>query len=304
MVRIGALAAAILAVSLYAGDSNPDSMVPVSVLVTARAHSNTPAPQVTPEDVLVSQNKQRLPVTALSPRHGEKALELWILIDDGSASSFGTQLADLKHFVLAQSPATQIGIGYMQNGRVEKVQPLTADHALAAKAIRLPLTMPGISASPYTALTELVKHWPEGAAAREVLMVSSGIDPLYGNGPDDPYLESAIDTVQRAGVVVYTIYYSGAGLFGHAYWELFWGQHNLAELSDDTGGKMYWLGFENPPSIAPYLNDLDQRLSGQYLLTFLAKPESKPGLQSVKIKTELPNVTLTGPSKVYVPAGE
>lgn len=302
MIRIGALAAAVLAVSLYAGDT--DSMVPVSVLVTAQTHGNIPAPQVTSSDVLVSQNKQHMQVTALAPRHGENALELWILIDDGSATSLGTQLADLKHFVLAQSPTAQIGIGYMQNGRVQKAQPLTADHALAAKAIRLPEALPGISASPYTALTELVKHWPQSSAAREVLMVSSGIDPLYGPGPQDPYLEGAIDIAQRAGVVVYTIYYSGAGRFGHAYWELFWGQHNLAELSEATGGELYWLGFEDPVSLQPYLHDLDQRLAGQYLLTFLAKPESKPGFQAVKIKTELPNVTITGPTKVYVPAGE
>jgi hypothetical protein len=57
----------------------------------------------------------------------------------------------------------------------------------------------------------------------------------------------------------------------------------------------------NPVSLAPYLEDLTQRLSGQYLLTFVAKPENKPGLQSVKIKAEPPHVMIVGPSKVYVP---
>ena len=72
-------------------------------------------------------------------------------------------------------------------------QPLTADHQLAAKAIRLPIGMPGISASPYLSLTELIHKWPASAAAREVLMVSSGIDPIYGAGPENPYLTEAID---------------------------------------------------------------------------------------------------------------
>jgi len=43
-------------------------------------------------------------------------------------------------------------------------------------------------------------------------------------------------------------------------------------------------------------------LNSQYLLTFLTRPENKPGFQTVKIRTELPHVTLVGPSKVYVPA--
>jgi len=202
----------------------------------------------------------------------------WRLIDDGSTTNLGTQLADLKKFVLAEPPTTQIGIGYMRNGEVQKVQPLTSDHQLAARALRLPVGMPGISVSPYVTLTELVHKWPAGAAAREVLMVSSGIDPIYGVGPENPYLEEAIDTAQRAGVVVYSIYYSSAGRWSSlAYWELFWGQNYLAQLSDETGGELYWLGYQDPVSVAPYLDDLSRRLNSQYLLTFLARPENKPG---------------------------
>lgn len=37
-------------------------------------------------------------------------------------------------------------------------------------------------------------------------MVTSGIDPLGGFGPTNPYLETAIDDAQRHGVIVYTIY--------------------------------------------------------------------------------------------------
>ena len=56
--------------------------------------------------------------------------------------------------------------------------------------------------------------------------------------------------------------------------------------------------------MAPYLEDLSRRLNAQYLLTFLARPENKSGFQTVKIKTELPHVNLTAPSKVYVPASQ
>jgi len=306
MIRTGALIAAFIVASIGAGALSardiPAPGSPVSVIVTAVGQKDAPAPQLTADDVLVSENKQRMPVTSLEPLRGQGGLQLWLLIDDGSTTNLGTQLADLKKFVLAEPPTTQIGIGYMRNGEVQKVQTLTSDHQLAARALRLPIGMPGISVSPYVTLTELVHKWPAGAAAREVLMVSSGIDPIYGVGPENPYLEEAIDTAQRAGVVVYSIYYSGAGRWASlAYWELFWGQNYLAQLSDETGGELYWLGYQDPVSVAPYLDDLSRRLNSQYLLTFLARPENKPGFQSVKISTELPHVKLIGPAKVYVP---
>jgi hypothetical protein len=189
----------------------------------------------------------------------------------------------------------------MRNGMVQKAASLTSDHQAAAQAIRLPTGTPGISASPYQALTELIHKWPAGSAPREVLMVTSGIDPDYGAGPDDPYLSEAVNVAQRAGVIVHTMYYSGAGRQEQSGRQVFWGQNDIAQLSDETGGHLYWLGTVNPVSLAPYLDDLSQRLSGQYLLTFVAKPERKPGLQPVKIKAEPAHVTIVGPSRVYVP---
>lgn len=304
MTRIGALFAASIvctvAGSLSARDiSQPGT--PVSVIVTVTGQKGAAAPQPTVDDVLVSQNGRHLQVADLEPLHGQGGLQLWLLIDDGSTTGLGTQLAELKKFVLALPASTQIGVGYMQNGRVQTAQALTPDHQMAAHAIRLPMGTAGISASPYLALTELIHKWPAASAPREVLMVSSGIDPDYGAGPDNPYLSEAVSAAQRAGIVVFSIYYSGAGRSAHAYRQLFWGQNYLAQLSDETGGKLYYLGTENPVSMTPYLDDLSRRLNSQYLLTFLARPEGKPGFQKIKIGTERPHVSLTGPAQVYVP---
>jgi hypothetical protein len=52
----------------------------------------------------------------------------------------------------------------------------------------------------------------------------------------------------------------------------------------------------------PYLEDLTRRLNHQYLLVFLAKPEKKPGLRSVRVRTEVPNAELVAASRVLVPA--
>jgi hypothetical protein len=194
MIRIGPLIAVSIVASIGALSARdiPAPASPVSIIVTASGQKGASAPQLTVDDVLVSENKQHMPVTGLEPLRGQSGLQLWLLIDDGSSTNLGSQLADLKRFVLAQPATTQIGIGYMRNGGVQTVQPLTSDHELAASAMRLPIGMPGISASPYQALGELIHKWPAGSAAREVLMVSSGIDPDYGSGPNNPYLDTAI----------------------------------------------------------------------------------------------------------------
>jgi hypothetical protein len=276
--------------------------VPVSVLVTVKGEQPATAPRLTADDLQVSQNRRHVPVLALEPLKQKNGLQLWILIDDASQANLGSQLGDLKNFALAQPAATEVGVGYLRNGTVDQVQPLTTDHQLVAKRMRLPTSTPGISGSPYLSLVDLIHKWPAGSAAREVVLVSSGIDPYYGAGPDDPYLNRAIDTAQRAGVVVYAIYYASAGRVGRASGQLFWGQNNLARLGAETGGDLYWLGTSNPVSLAPYLDDLTLRLNNQFLLTFLATPESKAGFQSLKVRTELRHMNITSPAKVYVPA--
>jgi len=300
MIRTGLLVAA-LATSLCAKEIPPDTGVPVSVVITAQGQHNAPAPPLTGNDILVSQDKQHRPITGLEPMRGTTGLQLWVLIDDGSNANLGAQISDLRRFIQSQPSNTEIGIGYLRNGSVEKLQPLTADHDLAARAIRLPSGPPGISASPYLALSELIHKWPAASGAREVLMVSSGIDPIYGSGPSNPYLDQAIHNAQRAGVVVYSIYYPSAGMLGRSNRQIFWGQNYLAQISDETGGALYWLGAAPPPSLTPYLDDLNHRLNGQYLLTFLARPEAKSALQRVEIKAETPHVSLAAPSQVYVP---
>jgi hypothetical protein len=135
-----------------------------------------------------------------------------------------------------------------------------------------------------------------------VLTITSGIDPDYGPGPSNPYLDRAIEAAQREGVIVHSIYFSSAGHFGHSLWQINWGQNYLSQLAEETGGEFFWLGTSNPVSFAPYLNELNQHFRGQRLLTFLA--QGNPGYRRVKLKTEVPHVTLVGPSKVYVPGGK
>ena len=288
-----------------AAQAQAASGVPVHMVVTVEPHHGSSVPPVNREDVMVHEEKDRDPVTEWIPAQGERAgLELFVLLDDGSSTNLGSQLEDIRKFINAQPASTKIGIAYMQNGTAKIMQDLSSDHEQAAKALRLPLGARGANGSPYFSLSDLIKHWPESSARREVLMASDGIDLYYGSGDLlNPYLNEAIGNAQRAGVLVSAIYTPGVGHFGHDYWQTYWGQLYLAQVADRTGGESYYIGFNGPPvSFAPYLDDLALRLSHQYLLTFLAKPPKKAGFQPVKLRTEVPNVDLVSADRVWVPA--
>jgi hypothetical protein len=188
--------------------------VPVHLTVTVEARHGKDVPVLKQGDVMVFQKNERLQVTDLVPSQGDcAALQMFILIDDASGMSLGSHLNDLRQFIETQPGATSIGIGYMRNAMVEIVQNLTADHSKAAKALRLPLGFPGVMPSPFLALSDLIKRWPASPARHEVLLVTSGSDPL-GGGIADPYLGAAIEHAQRAGIVVYAIYAPAAGTAG------------------------------------------------------------------------------------------
>jgi hypothetical protein len=297
------LAAFVVAVTLAGAQAQQPAGVPVHVVVTVEAHKGKEPPLINREDVMVHEGRDRDPVVEWVRAQGEHAaLELMILLDDGSNSTLGTQLDDLRNFINSQPDTTTIGVAYMRDGVAQVVQNLTSDHSLAAKALRLPLGIRGVNASPYLSLTDLVKRWPTTPARRAVIMATDGIDHLYGTGDlQDPYLDEAIDNALRAGITVSAIYTPGVGHFGHSYWQTYWGQIYLSQLADETGGEAYYIGFTGPPvSFTPFLEDVEKRLAHQYLLTFLAKPPKKANWQRVRLMTEVPNADLVGPQKVWV----
>jgi len=292
--------ASTLAGAVHTNPAAPTVAVQVTISVEPRHAAE--APVLNPEDVLVYQHNERLPVASVVPCTGDHgALELFVLIDDASSWTLGSQWIELRHFVGSQPATTSIGIGYLRNATVNVVANLTTDHAKAAKALRLPLGSGGVMPSPFLSLSDLIRRWPASSARHEVILISSGIDAL-GYGITDPYLDSAIDHAQRAGVTVYAIYTPSAGHFRHSPWRMNWGQINLAKLAEETGGESYMLGFGPPVTIDPYFADITQHLAHQYLVTFLARPATKAGFQSVRITTEVPNAEIVAPGKVYVAA--
>jgi hypothetical protein len=274
------------------------------LVVTAEGHHGAAPPEVMKDNVSVEVDRRTARVEKwISLRGDEAGLELYIAIDEGEESNLGIQFNSLKDFIRGQPGTTRIGLAYLRYGAANIVAPLTTDHDQAARALRLPLAEPGIAASPYMGISDLVKKWPASGARREVLLISSGIDPYYlPPDQENPYLLKAIEDAQRAGILVHSIYFAEAGNLGHSYRQINWGQNYLSELGHETGGEAYWQGVTSPVAFDPYLKDLAQRLRNQYLLTLIPQ-EEKSGLAPVRVTSSEPGVSLKSASQIYIPTG-
>jgi hypothetical protein len=296
--------------SLQAQDKAPATTVPVRLTVTATALDDKTMPELTRDDVMVKQGKDRLKVTEWTPARGDQAgLDLFILIDDACDTSLGSQLGDLRAFITAQPSTTSVGVGYMSNATVQILQNFTTDHDQAAKALRLPRQNAGAFGSPYLSVIDLMKRWPEHPNRREVVMVTDGIDrarrDIGTRTPTiNPDVDNASNVAQRTGTIIYTIYSPGVGHWHRSFLRAYNGQIGISKLSDETGGESYYLGYQSPVSFKPYLDDVQKTLSSQYILGFLAKPKSKAGLQGVQIDTEVAGVDFTVADSVWVPAAK
>jgi hypothetical protein len=282
--------------------------VPVNMVVSVEPKHGDEVPTITQQDMMVYQGHDRQPVTNWVPAKGNRAgLALAILIDDSAGPSLGTQINDIRTFIGQQPPTTLIAVGYMQNGTVALAQNFTQDHTAAAKSVRLAEGYSGVDASPYLSISGFIKRWPSNDAIprREILAITSGIDSVYMGSFPNPYADTAVQDAQCGGVLVYSIYTPSAGHFGHSYYRSYWGQNYLSQLSEMTGGESYYLlGPQAPVAFAPYLNQLNQQLSNQFLLTFLAKPQKKAGTEPVKLTSEIRSVDFVHPLRVCVPASQ
>ena len=250
---------------------------PARVRVVLRAESKGEAvPTLQPSDLRVEYNGKQTDVNGLQPliRPGRAPVEVAILIDDSLRGGFGTQLQDIERFVeTLGSMQVSVGVGYMRNGHVDFPAGFSTEPEQAKKAIRLPISVGGISGSPYFCLQDLVKHWPtDTGAAHVVLMMTNGIDYYNGSvsplNQDSPYVAAAVTDAQRAGVPVYSIYYGRREV--SAALPSFSGQSYLSQVAEGTGAESFNGGQINPVSLTPYFNEFTRDLRESYLLSFTA----------------------------------
>jgi hypothetical protein len=291
--------AALVAVPMFAQEMPSEGPLPTSALINAESKNGVP---LDPAMLTLEINGHGTPLTGVTPVH-PGGTQLAILIDDGLRGSFGLQLPDLKKFINDLPPGVQVMVGYMRNGTVQGTG-FTTDHAAATSVLRLPISAPGVDSSPYFCLSEISKHWPSNKpAARFVMMITNGVDPYNGStsilNQDSPYVQTAQEDAQRAGVAVYSIAFTEAGMRGRR--GSFSGQSYLSQVAEATGGRSFYQGFGNPVSLGPFLDDFRKAINESYTINFMANaPLSKRDtLTRIKVRTSQPGVKVHGPAGVH-----
>jgi len=270
----------------------------VTLTVTAVGKKDVKPPAVSRNDVQFFQNKERTQIADW--RRGER-LYLAVLIDDSLNSTVASQWRELKDFFNAQPPTTYISVSYARNGAAEVAQDFTNDHALAAKALRLPIGQ-GAFTSPYFAVQDLMKRLPGTPRdRRSLLLISSGIDYFHGNFPTSPDLDTTIEQAQKRNINVWSIYSPDAGRASRRFFLATRAQSDLTQLAQETGAEAYYLGTSAPVTFKPYLDQIATHLRNQYLLTFKSGGSAKGHFARVKVAAELPNSKFMSASQVFLP---
>ena len=275
-------------------------------VITVLPAKNAPAAAVNQQDLTLKVNGKATNITGLEPLEGSNSkIELVVLIDDSARSSLGNQINDVASFVKTLPPNAAVTVGYMLNGRAALAGPLTMNRDEAVKGLHIPMSVGGVNASPYFSLSDLAKNWPsrDPDARREVVMVTNGVDNYDRRyDPEDPYVQAAITDAVKAHLIVYSIYWQDAGRFNRGMFAANAGQNLLIEVADATGGNNYWIGAGNPVSIAPYLDDVKQRLNNQYELSFMAPFNGRFDLANFKLKVNN-GAKIAAPQQVVVGPG-
>ena len=272
----------------------------VTFTVTAVDNTNAAPPELKKDDVHLYTGKEQVQVADW--KRSQK-LYLALLIDDSLESSVANQWSDLRAFIMAQPETTYIAVAYARNGSAMVAQDFTTDHALAAKALRLPLGNSGAFTSPYLALQDWIKRWPDSSERKSIMLFSSGIDYFRGGwDPIDPDLDTTVQHAQKKNINIWSIYVPDAGHIGRRQFRAFNAQSNLSRLSEETGGESYYLGFGVPVTLKPYFDEIQRHLENQYLLTFVGNGGNKGKFERVRVTTEVPNAQVMTPSEVFLPA--
>jgi hypothetical protein len=244
---------------------------------------------------------RREDVIAWDAAQGDKsALQLAIVIDD--LANLGNQLDDLRKFIESQSKSTSVGLFYAQNGITQTVAPFSTDHGDVSRKVRITTGFPGASTSIYLSLMDVMKKFSSGNARREILVIADGIDRFRGD-PNSPDVALTIEKAQKAGIMIHTLYARGGGREGRNLFRVNYGQSNLAQMADETGGESFFQGLDTPIAFTPYLEHLDMVLHNQYLLTFATARSTKTNgeLRRFKVTTEQRNAEISHTREVFVP---
>jgi hypothetical protein len=277
--------------------------------------SNNPV-TLTSADVLLRVNTHKIPLAAIIPLSAN-GTQVALLIDDGIGAGISHELGNLRDFVNSLPQGTEVFVGYMSGGRVVPAGNLvgfTLDRAAAVQSIHMTSGIPGASSGPYFCLSDFANSWPPPALiasapqqqqqqptthkARFILMITNGADSINGTSgsvhQDSPSVDTAIFNAQRAGIPVYSIYFSEAGISASG--DSFVGQSYLDQLAQSTGAVSFNHSSGRPASLAPFLEQFKTALAASYVVTFPVDSNKK--MVDLKLSATLPKTKLRSAEQV------
>jgi hypothetical protein len=289
------------AVRPAAGQQSNTTKLPVTTLITVLGPNYSAPPALGKTDVIVRTEGQREDVVGWVLAQGDRSsLALAILIDDGT--SLGSYLDELRRFIQAQPKSTSLGVFYASRGTTVSVAPFSANHDAVEKKVRLTLGPTSTSTSIYLSLIDVLRKLQPMPGRREVLLIGDGHDRLRGDLPESPDLDRAINFALKNDIVIHTLYARVDDLEPTSF-SVTLAQGNLTQMADSTGGQAFFQGLDTPVSFTPFLDRLDMVLHNQYFLTFstASSKKTKGEFRGFKVTTEERNVSITAPSRIFVP---
>lgn len=136
----------------------------------------------------------------------------------------------------------------------------------------------------YLASDLLGKTNPANGRRRVLVLITDGGDTVHGT-----HYDQALEQAQRAGVMIYSLVvipiYADAGRNTG-------GEHALIQLSNDTGGKYFYV--EDKRDLAPAYAKVSEDLRTQYVLGYYAPAPTvksrKDGFRALKVEVADPEV--------------
>ena len=277
--------------------------IPISILTKEELRQGQAEEFVQVDRLIVKEDRDEQ--TILSIRSVVDApLALAILVQDDLSSSFNLQIRDLKKFIRNLPRGSRVMVAYIRGGTLQVRQRFTDDLERAAESLRIVASSSAVAPrNPYDSVIEALNRFDAlPAGRRAILLVSDGLDISGGFSgsvpPQSLDLERAIIRAQRRSVSVFS-FYNPASLTENGDSRLITnGQGSLAKLSDETGGRAFFLGSVAAVSFEPFFRELTLLLNRQFLLSYLST-HMKRGYHRVEVTSTNPSVKIEHPKGYY-----
>lgn len=302
------LAVSTLAVGIYAQPPEPKPRVrtvtiPISIFSKAELRDNQAQEFVQADRLIVREDREEQQILSIRSV-SDAPLSIGIVIQDDLATSFNLQIRDIQEFIRGLPQGTRVMIAYARSGSAQVVQRFTEDREKAASSIRILAGSASLAPrSPYDSLNQLVGRFdgvPNGR--RAILLFSDGIDFSQGTSlasiTQSFDLEQASLKAQRKGVAIYSFYAPTTTSENANSTFTLAGQGALSKISDQTGGRSFYLGSGAPVSYRPYFRELNLSLNRQFSLTYLST-HMKKGYYKVEVTSTNPDIKIEHPKGYY-----